>query len=258
MIDDQPLESARPSFISDIPRLRIDALESALSESEKKLSVLLSSLFPSISSYSSAIDKETTRLSIDDFLALLLTEKIDGEGAAVETLKTADNIEDKNSADLPWTTETAREFKLIKIDEGVRISYSSINSDTASPKANDCVGVDSAVDGEEHLYESLHSFNVLEMDRPTETILPSHHLVAEAHYHLSVDVNDHSDGVIYSVVTHDLETDTDMYSLDFESFVAFQSLAVPQKLIKARVDFFCGIFHILNNVIAPGYAQSAC
>lgn len=219
MIDDQPLESARPSFISEVPRLRIDSLENALLEREKTSSFLLSSLFPSISSHSSTIDKETATLSIDNLLARLVIEKIDGEGAAVETLKTVHTIEEKDTADSPRTAKKATEFELINVNEGVRISYSSINADTASSKINDCVGFDSIIDREEQLYESSNAFTVdaIEMDRPQETIRPSHHLITEAHNYLSVGVQEHSDHVLEVVISTELQSDTDMYSLDFES-----------------------------------------
>jgi len=219
LIDDITLEPARLSFISEVPRLRIDSLHTVLNESEKTSAVLSSSLFGS--QHTPKIDMALAIQSIDDLLAQLAHEMVEEEETVIDKkLKTNEISDSEESASLPLKTDNSSDSKLFTIKDCGKILMSTGNADSTST-INYCaeiysidVRIELPIESHPQLNDSI-SEKVRPNDSKSELQVLS--IVSQARSQSSTDIEMHRDEVHDAVDDLDHQSDTEMYSLDFES-----------------------------------------
>jgi len=219
LIDNLTLEPARLAFISEFPRLRIDSLHTALNESEKTSAVLSSSLFGS--QHTPNIDMVLAKQSIDDLLAQLAHEKAEEEETVIDgKLKTNEISDSKESASLPLNSDKSSESELVNINDCASILTSIIDNVSTSTMSY-CGNIDSSDDGIEHPTESRTRLNSTVSDVESQNEinfeLQPFSIICKPDIHPPPDSEIRKDGILDAVNDFGLQSDAEMYSLDFES-----------------------------------------
>jgi len=218
-------ETVRLSFISEVPRLRIDSLQNNLFESERMSEVLPSSLY--CSQLAPIIDNGKVKMSIDDLLSQLAHEQIHKEKTVIEEkLKTNEIIDGKECAGLSLNSDKSSESELVNVEYCAKKFTSTI--DTVSLSTNDCCNINSSDVGMEHPTESHSRLNstVSETESQNEINfeLQLLSIVFHPQSHPTVDIDIHRDDVHDAVDDFDHLSDSEMYSLNFESVTVTHSV----------------------------------
>jgi hypothetical protein len=209
------LEPERLSFISEVPRLRIDSLQINLSETERMSAALPSSLFGS--HHTPKIDVDIAR----DILAQLAHEQIHKEETVIEEkVKSNEANDNKEFTSLPMNTDKSSESELVNIEDCAKILTSNGHAESTST-INYCAKID-FIDVEEEFPTESHprlNVSISEVERPKETDsdLQVLFFFYEPQSHPTVDIEIHRDDVPDAIVDLYYQSESEMYFLDFDS-----------------------------------------
>jgi hypothetical protein len=236
-IDKKNLETARFSFISEVPRLQIDSLKSNLSETERLSAVLPSSLFGS--HHSSKIDINVAKISIDDLLAQLAHERIHEEETVIKGKLKANAIMNINeSSVLHLNKSSVRDF--VNVKDCAEFLTSNV-SDESTSMIDNCVSfVDVGMELPTESHPRLNStVSDVESQNEVNFELQPFSIVCKPEIPPSPDSEIHRDGILDAVNDFDHQSDTEIYSLDFESVTHAEDACMNDE--KKAEDSHCKI-----------------